>query len=124
MAESQRKVVSEAEILSISCPKCHAIEEHGCLTNDRRVLCRKIDDTELAFHSERVFAAFQKQFHGKWGKLGATEKALICYYAYIMLCDSVSTKSVELLGKQFTTEQIQAFFANEAIQELKRDKLL
>lgn len=60
----------------------------------------------------------------KMQTLDATDKALIVYYAYIMLCDSVAAHSVKVLGKKFTSEEIQAFFGQKAVNELRLEGLI
>jgi hypothetical protein len=124
MEESQRKVVTESEILSFACRKCHVIAGVGCKRADRTPLTHAIEDTELAFHRERIMDAWASQTNKCMGRLSATDKALIVYYAFVMICDSVSTKAEEVLGKEFSSEQIQKFFASEAIKELRKDRLI
>lgn len=120
----QTKIVTEAEILAVACPKCNAVREHGCLDAQRHVLYHRLGDTELTFHPERIRAAQESKITAQFGKLGATEKALICYYAFIMLAESVSTKSVEILGRAFTVEQILTFFSQQAVAALRKDGLI
>lgn len=69
-------------------------------------------------------AAHEAQWRRGFGKLGATEKSLICYYGFIMLADSVSLKSLEILGKSMTSREIQTFFAQQAMSELRKDGLM
>lgn len=124
MEESKRVVLTEAEILSKPCRKCHAIEGVGCKNEARYPLVHRLGDTELAFHRQRIMDAWSTHSERRMGILSSTDKALIAYYAFIMLCDSVSTKATELLGKPFTSEDIQKFFAHKAILELKKDRLI
>lgn len=121
---STRKVLSEEDILATECRNCHAIVNVGCKNKSRHPLVHTEASTELAFHRERIMDAWAQHSQRRMGPLNATDKALITYYAFIMLCDSVSTKAVELLGEPFTSEDIQKFFAMKAVAELKKDKLL
>lgn len=121
---SQRKVLTELEILTVTCPTCNCVPGVGCLNPERHVLAKHANQTELSFHPKRVAAAFEDQFRKAMGKMGATEKALVCYYSFISLCDSCSTKSMKLFGKEMSSRDIQTFFAQQAIQELKHDGLL
>ena len=124
MNNGERKVMLDGQILAVSCPTCHVKAGVGCLSPERYVFARALGAHDLSFHPARIVAAQENEFRVKFGKLGATEKALILYYAYIMVCDSVASKSVEVLGKEFKSTDIQAFFANEAIKELKKDGLM
>jgi len=123
---SERKVISEAEILAVACPICNAAKGFACRFIHTRIpLSREIEETELVFHHERIKLAQDAQILRNFGRiLGPTEKALITYYAFIMLADSVSLKSVETLGRSYTSVEIQKFFAQQAIKELRKDKLL
>lgn len=124
MVESQRRVLSEKEILNVPCPNCHVQVGVACRNSARHVLVVMTGQTELSFHSARIFIAQQQQMRDRFGILGATEKALICYYAFVMLCDSVSTKSIEVIGKDVSSQEIQAMFVQEAIKALRNDKLI
>lgn len=120
----QTKIVTEAEILAVACPKCNAVREHGCLDAQRHVLYHRLGDTELTFHPERIRAAQDEKISAKFGKVGSTEKALICYAAFQMLAESVSLKSVEVLGRAFTPDQILTFFAQQAVDVLVKEGLI
>lgn len=124
MNNGDRKVLLDGQVLAVACPTCHVAEGIGCLNPQRHVLAYKLGAPELSFHPARILHAQENEFRTKFGKLGATEKALILYYAYIMICDSVASKSVAVMGKEFKSTDIQAFFANEAIKELKKDGLM
>lgn len=122
-----RKVVTEAEILAVPCPTCHASKGMGCRRTDNRSipLQTALITDALSFHPPRVFDAQQAQLLRNFGRfLGPSEKSLITYYAYVMLCDSVAGKSTELIGKPFNSLEIQKFFAQCAITELRKDGLL
>jgi hypothetical protein len=125
MTNGERKVMLDGQILAVACPACHVKAGVGCLTYERHVFAvHGLGAPKLSFHPARIVMAQENEFQVKFGKLGATEKALILYYAYIMVCDSVASKSVAVLGKEFKSTDIQAFFANEAIKELKKDGLM
>lgn len=119
-----RKAVTDAQILAVSCPTCHCLSGLGCLTPERRVFATEVGSNKLSFHSERISAAYALQFAVAFGGLDPSTKALAIFYAYGMLCDSVSLKSVELLGRFHTSTQIQTYFAQKAIAEMKKDGLL
>lgn len=122
---SKRQVVTEEEILAIRCPRCHVAPNVGCHNIERHPLSFIEGATELSFHRERIMVAHAVQLQRKFDRaLTSTDKALIVYYAFVMLCDSVSTQSKSLLGSEFTSDQIQAFFAHKAIEQLKKDRLL
>jgi hypothetical protein len=77
----------------------------------------------VGFHFQR------SELRGKLPSMGdlelnSTDKALICYYAFVMLSDSVSSKSEEILGKRMTSQEVQRFFARQAVIELQKDGLL
>lgn len=57
-------------------------------------------------------------------ELDVADQALILYYSYMMLCDSVSAKSKEILGIELDTQQIQASFAKRAVQALQQEGLI
>lgn len=56
--------------------------------------------------------------------VSATDKALILSYAFLMLCDSVSTKAEVVFGKQFTSHEVQLFFTQKAVEQLRRNGLI
>jgi hypothetical protein len=53
-----------------------------------------------------------------------SHKRYVVTYAFLMLADAVALKSLEVLGKEFTTEEIQTFFVGKAIKELREEKKL
>lgn len=57
-------------------------------------------------------------------KMTSGEKSIIVYYSFIQLCDAVASKSVEVLGKELTSLQIQAFFIDTGMKEATKDQLL
>lgn len=84
-----------------------------------------IDANHLSFHPERIrFAQKQHEKRLFSENLDASDKALITYYAYVMICDSVASRSEAIFDKQFTSQDIQKFFAQQAVAELRKDKLL
>lgn len=121
------RVISETEILALVCPTCQAPQQMACRVKGNRniPLTTSLEQNDLTFHVERVEAAQQMQLMRNFGRfLGPTEKSLIVYYAFVMLSDAVAAKAMLMIGKEFTSQEVQAFFAQMAIQELKRDKLL
>lgn len=109
-------VINEKTILSVVCPNCFARPKMECFEIRGR--------PRLKSHPERIRYAQELLSDRVAGKLSATDKALVLYYAYIMLCDSVSARSKEVLGIVMSTEEIQAGFARKAIQALQEDGLL
>lgn len=126
MDKSTRHVISEQEILAVQCPTCNRAAGKTCVAvRNRAPLSYEINVTECSFHAARIIAAQDEQIKrlGFGNVLGPTEKALILYYAYIMVCDSVASKSKEMFGKEMNTEEIQRFFAHKAVDELRHDEL-
>jgi hypothetical protein len=56
--------------------------------------------------------------------LNGTDKSLIVYYAYVMLCDSCEANSEKLFGSYKKSEDIQRRFAAEATKHLKLEGLI
>ena len=122
---SHRAVISEAEILHEFCPICKAPELTPCRRKDRTPLAFELDSDELRFHSERIMLALHTQVTTKLkGVLSVADRSLIVYYAFIMLADACSANSEKLFSKVQTSEDIQAFFAQLAVTELKKDRLI
>jgi hypothetical protein len=122
---SKRAVISESEILHEVCSKCRAPELMPCRRRDRQPLAFELDSTELAFHSERIMAALYTQVTTKLkGVLSAADRSLIVYYSFIMLADACAANSDKLFSKLDTSEELQSFFAQQAITELKKDHLI
>jgi hypothetical protein len=57
-------------------------------------------------------------------ELTATDKALIVYYAFIFLSDSVSATAIKTIGQPWASDDIQRFFAKRAIDALIVEGLL
>jgi hypothetical protein len=116
-----------AQIQEVPCSICGAKESKPCraipLSNllpnlfDRTAIVqRAIQD---GCHGERIMLAERINSLLRPG-LTATDKALIVYYAYVMLADSISSRVPELGDSQ----TIQSFFAKNAIHQLIVDGLL
>ena len=116
VAGEKGKVINERTVLSVFCPNCRVRGQRLCI-DPRGAPLQKA-------HPERYLFAYELLTDRVNGKLSATDKALISYYAFIMLCDSVSVRSKEVLGIEMTTEQIQAGFCRKAIEALQEDGLL
>lgn len=100
-----------------SCRTCHAA---------RGMQCRRGGESG-GFCATRVLQAQKNREAKLLGSdinLTPGEKALIVYYAFIILCDSVSTKSKEVLGVEHSSLNIQGFFIKQAIEEAKKDGLI
>jgi len=120
-----RKVLTREEMMLVECPTCDAGRNRNCHLRGRidKPLLNLQD--EPYFHPTRIVAAQQAKANCFFSRsLSATDKSLIIYYAFIQLCDSVSVKSKEVLGVEKTSEDIQRFFAQTAIKELRKDGLL
>jgi hypothetical protein len=109
-------VINEKTVLSVVCPDCFARPKRQCFGHRGEIL-KKAHPARFKYAQELLTDRLA-------GKLNATDKALVLYYAYIMLCDSVSANSQAVLGIVMDTEQIQAGFARKAIQALQEDGLL
>src|SRR6266576_1300795 len=89
----QMNQFSNEEIKEVQCLMCGAQSGELCTENGGIPI--------LGFHKERIELRSRiPSFPSDMPKLNATDKAIITYYAYIALCNSCSTKSVELFGKQ------------------------
>lgn len=122
-----KKKVTTDEILAVGCKTCSAPAGKPCRVPGRIVvpLTYKVEETDFNFHPVRVLMALSKQAYKRIGEdLKASEKALITYYAFVMLAESVSAHSEAIMGKHHPPEAVEAFFAYAAIQELKKDGLL
>src|SRR6266704_2127192 len=110
---------SRDQIMEVPCVNCEAKINKPCRSGHNGT-----GFVIVGFHPQRV------ELRGKLPSLGnldtdqtlnSTDKAMITYYAYVMLCDSVSTKSEELIGKRLTSAEVQRFFAKQAVIELQKD---
>lgn len=127
MSESKRAGINEREILSVECPTCCVPAGKICRMKDAKTpLAYEIGATEFSFHITRVILAQDTVIKrlGFGEALTPSEKGLILYYSFIMLCDSVSTKSELIFGRKMESEDIQKFFAFKAVEELRNDGLM
>lgn len=118
------EIINEDEVLSVLCPTCSQARGKGCLDDKRHILATQVGQLGLSFHETRIRAAQETKSRKIFGRLGPTEKALITYYAFIALCNSCAANSERLFQKKYTTEQLQVFFIENAITELKADGLI
>lgn len=116
-------IVSEDEqnrALQVMCLFCDAAPGKRCVQPGR--------NTPLigAFHPHRIELANRLIPHLQDipKNLNSSQIALIVYYAFIALADSVAANSVKMVGKEQTSEEIQRCFARIAVKELKTAKLL
>lgn len=56
--------------------------------------------------------------------LTATDKAVLVYYAFVMLCDSCSANAEKLFGKAMSSQDIQRSFAQHALAECRKDGVI
>jgi hypothetical protein len=102
---------SQDMIFSIPCPLCNARADHSCLPQGI-----VSSDGYVPFHKERIEYAKRKSL-----ELSMVDKFNIMTYAFLFLANSCSVKSMALFNKQFTSEEIQEFFAKMAIEALKKE---
>lgn len=115
----EAEVKEESRAMQVPCIRCDAKPNEHCVQPGRK------EPLVGGFHSERVELSRKVVVAMPKGEdLDATDKALITYFAYILLCDSVSAKSVELFGKQFASEEIQRWFGQQAVTQLRAEGLL
>lgn len=122
--DSERNVVTETEILAVPCTTCNTLVGLVCKNKERHVLTYHEDSTEFAFHRSRVLTALAKQTEIRFPGIINIDRFMICYYAFVMMSNSIAENSEKLMGKKFTPDEIEKFFASKAIQELNRDKIL
>jgi hypothetical protein len=109
----------ESRALQVPCIFCDAKPGDRCTQPGR------VEPLLGGFHAQRIELAKKLvPIYPSGMDLDATDKALICYYAYILLSNSVSANSEKMFGKQFTTEEIQREFAKRAVDVLRADGLL
>lgn len=124
--ESKRQVVTEADILAINCIKCHSWPGVVCKDKYRHGLIGELGSTEMRFHRERIFDAYQEKLREKFEgtTFGLMEKAMVIYYAFVMMAQSVAVHSKSMMGQEMDVETIERFFATKAVEELRQDKML
>lgn len=107
------------QVREVPCIICDAIAGEHCMTNysGRRVVMVECHPERSELRKKCPNLSFVQG-------LDATDKSLIVYYAFVMLCDSLQPKSLEIIGKHFTSRELQVFFAKMAIAELRKDGLL
>lgn len=119
--------ITTDEILAVGCKTCGAPAGKPCRVPGQIIvpLTYQEEQTDFSFHAVRTLMAMSKLAYRRFGEdLKASEKALITYYAFVMLAESVSANSVAIMGKHYPPEAVEAFFAHAAIEELKKDGLL
>lgn len=125
MYDAKRRVVTELEIIAVTCPNCHAPKGAFCRNSNRHVLALHDDINESIFHQSRVHLARSKQgFNAKLGHLNNSQKELIVYYAFVILCEEVAKNTKDENGGVATAEQIQVQFVRQGIEELRIDGFL
>src|ERR1051326_868024 len=111
--------VSADEILQVVCPRCDSAPLEACKERDGSQLIG-------GFHRERI------EFREKLpvlpkevpSVLSSTDKAILTYYAFVMLADSCAANSEKLFGKKFTSQEIQRTFGKAALKKVQEDGLL
>lgn len=111
--------LSQEQIREVSCVVCGAKPKEYCRQQGRNTALLECHPQRTALRSKLGDLTFDKS-------LDATDKALITYYGYVMICDAVAANSEKMFGegKVFTSQEVQQFFARKAINELREDGLL
>jgi hypothetical protein len=107
-----------SEIMEVACITCDASIGHRCCDGTTGTIM-------LGFHTKRLELREKlPALHPNAHELTVDEKAMIVHYAFVIMADSVSSKSQELFGMHFDAFHVQRFFCGKAIEELKKDGLL
>lgn len=114
--EASSPELSAAQIMEVPCILCEAKPSERCKD--------KTGVTLIGFHALRLELRKQQPNVELPTELTPDEKALVIYYAYVMLCDSVEVHAETIMGKPFDTVAIQRFFAAKAVEMLKKDGLI
>lgn len=101
------------EVLEVGCFQCGARPNEPCTESDLPL---------LGFHQVRL--DLRAKLPVLPTELDSTDKAIVTYYAYIALANSCSAKSLELFGKQFSSEDIQRTFAEQGLIAARKDGLI
>lgn len=104
--------------MEVPCITCDAAIGEACYDQQYNVILLK------GFHARRVELRERYPNFPTEQELTPTDKALLCFYAFVMLSDSVAVNSVRLFGKQCTTEEVQRMFGSRALQALRSEGLL
>lgn len=111
---------TDAEMKQVSCIACGASSGEFCTEKFEGV-----DVPMLGYHKERVELREKLPvMPPDMPALDATDKAIIVYYAFVALCNSCQTKSLEIFGKTFTSREIQYAFASQGLKAAKEDGLI
>jgi hypothetical protein len=105
------------ELLEVPCVHCEQAVGQPCVAPGNR------RTPILGFHAERSQLRVKLPMIEMEG-LDSTEKSLVMGYGFLILCDAVASKSMDIFGKQFSGREVQQFFAAKAIDELKKDGLI
>lgn len=119
VGQTKQTALTREQVMEVPCIQCDAPKGFAC----------KVDRGNpfklVGFHKERVALRQRYPVLPEAAKeLNSTDKSLIVYYGFVMLCDSCEAKSIELFGKHIASADIQRMFAHKAIEELKKDGLL
>lgn len=101
---------TDIECLLVTCPTCNAVRNESCVIHH---IISTANNSNLIHRDRRELAKHRVN------SLAGQDKALIIQYAYLGVCASVAANSDKLLGKIHTPEDIEAFFVQAAIKELK-----
>ena len=95
------------------------IKEVPCHCGARVGEACKEDGTLIVagFHKDRI--QLRETFPALPLHFDATDKTIVMFYAFCILCEAVAKKSVEMLGKSHSAHQIQIAFIQEAIKQAR-----
>lgn len=115
-------LLNDEAIMSVSCLACNAQVNELCVS----IRASESKHSLQHFHQPRKMAAYRKIMGESLpkGVLDDAQKSMIAYYAFVCLADSVSLKSEAILGRAFSSKDIQMFFVQRAIAELGKDGLV
>lgn len=103
------------QVAAVDCPHCHAKAEQACTLSG----IIKTNYVLAHHHRDRIIVATHK-----YKPLSNPDKAIMVQYGFLILCNAVAAKSLEILGKEMTTVDVQYAFINKALQELREIGIL
>jgi len=101
----------------VVCIRCNAQPGEPCTEHKAMI---------IGYHKERVDLRDRLPFLPEEipTNLSPTDKAIIVYYAFVALANSVAANSEKILGKQFTSQEIQRTFGKKGLNDAKEDGML
>jgi hypothetical protein len=113
---------TDAQVREVYCIRCDAAPGEACTERSMKLV--------TGYHKER--GNLRKKFPVNLDELvvkgsailSPTDKSVIVYYAYVMLCDSVSANSEKIMGKFISSADIQRMFAKEGLDAARKDGII